>query len=275
MNIAYDFLLGTVVCALLLRRGDVTLMALSAAIALALHSNVIDVLGVSSLAVLACSAYFSFHNKKYQALALPIMIGLIAGILFHKIPGFHNTLALDEVRFSKASAQYSMYLNFDKVAAGLIIFAIGGLAAAEKLPNFKSILDTIAILILAILVIMIPARCSGHVLIDAKIPEHFWIWSLNNFFFVSFAEEVIFRGFIQRKLTADLKLDPFFAIAISSIIFGLAHFKGGVTYITLSAVCGVFYGFAYYKTNRILCAMLVHFGLNLTHFLFFTYPFAK
>ncbi|APZ30631.1 MAG: CPBP family glutamic-type intramembrane protease [Rickettsia conorii subsp. raoultii] len=46
-------------------------------------------------------------------------------------------------------------------------------------------------------------------------------------------------------------------------------------YIALSTICGFFYGYAYYKTGKILCSMIVHFGLNLCHVLLFTYPALK
>ncbi|WP_231289965.1 CPBP family intramembrane glutamic endopeptidase [Rickettsia australis] len=46
-------------------------------------------------------------------------------------------------------------------------------------------------------------------------------------------------------------------------------------YIALSSICGFFYGYAYYKTGKILCSMIVHFGLNLYHLLLFTYPALK
>nr|WP_324602901.1 CPBP family glutamic-type intramembrane protease [Rickettsia conorii] len=46
-------------------------------------------------------------------------------------------------------------------------------------------------------------------------------------------------------------------------------------YIALSTICGFFYGYAYYKTDKILCSVIVHFGLNLCHVLLFTYPALK
>ncbi|AFD19444.1 MULTISPECIES: CPBP family glutamic-type intramembrane protease [spotted fever group] len=54
---------------------------------------------------------------------------------------------------------------------------------------------------------------------------------------------------------------------------GLHIFKA--EYIALSTICGFFYGYAYYKTGKILCSVIVHFGLNLCHVLLFTYPALK
>jgi membrane protease YdiL (CAAX protease family) len=43
-------------------------------------------------------------------------------------------------------------------------------------------------------------------------------------------------------------------------------------YVVLSTVAGLFYGYAFWKTDRIQSSILVHFSVNLVHFLFFSYP---
>ena len=98
---------------------------------------------------------------------------------------------------------------------------------------------------------------------------------LNNLFFVCLAEEALFRGFIQNGFTRLFPKTPFFSyasIAVAAVLFGLAHYKGGPIYVALAAVAGLFYGFAYQKTNRLDAAVLVHFGFNTIHFLLFSYP---
>ncbi len=62
------------------------------------------------------------------------------------------------------------------------------------------------------------------------------------------------------------------AIAVSSGLFGLAHFGGGVSYIVLATAAGLGYGIVYQRTRSIEMAMLAHFALNTVHFLLFTYP---
>src|SRR5688500_19792063 len=62
------------------------------------------------------------------------------------------------------------------------------------------------------------------------------------------------------------------AVIVSAIRFGLAHFGGGLTYVSAGVIAGLGYGLAYGRTRRIEAAMAVHFGVNAVHFLFFTYP---
>ena len=59
---------------------------------------------------------------------------------------------------------------------------------------------------------------------------------------------------------------------IASILFGLAHLPGGWVYACFAAVAGLFYGYAYLKTQNIEASIIVHFAVNAIHFLAFTYP---
>ncbi|WP_341789577.1 CPBP family intramembrane glutamic endopeptidase [Rickettsia endosymbiont of Polydrusus tereticollis] len=178
------------------------------------------------------------------------------------------------MKLSELSTPFSMYLNFDKVMAALIIYCISDLYILEKNNKSAYIKYTITSLLLCIIVILTPAFISSYILFDPKLPDILPIWAINNFFFVCMREEIIFRGFLQRTLQNLLKKQQILAIIITTLIFGFAHFQGGLIYIALSSICGFFYGYAYYKIGKILCSMIVHFGLNLFHLLLFTYPAA-
>ena len=45
--------------------------------------------------------------------------------------------------------------------------------------------------------------------------------------------------------------------------------------VIFAFIAGIGYGYAYQKSWKIETAILVHFGVNITHFIFFTYPFYK
>ena len=272
MNTAYTLLAITVLSTLFIGDRKVGIFGICAAIIAALFDGIINPFGLVWLGIFAIAAHLYFNTKKYKILTTIGIFGFIAAFAFHLLPGFFNTLALDGIRLSEQSRPFSMYLNFDKCIMALIIYVISDLQKAEKTLDIKSIKQTLCMLALCVLAILMPALFSGYVKFDPKIPDVLFIWVISNFIFTCFAEEVVFRGFIQRTLSSTLKLSPIFAILITSILFGLAHFKGGVTYVILASVCGLFYGFAYYKTKRILCSMIVHFGLNLVHLLVFTYP---
>lgn len=91
--------------------------------------------------------------------------------------------------------------------------------------------------------------------------------------FVAFAEEALFRGWIQQRLTRWLSAAP--AMLIASLLFGLAHFSGGPLLMFFATLAGMIYGLAWMWSRRLWVAVLFHAGFNLCHLLFFTYPLLR
>lgn len=61
-------------------------------------------------------------------------------------------------------------------------------------------------------------------------------------------------------------------MATAAMLFGAAHFPGGIDYVLFAVIAGFGYGLAYRYGGGLLGAILAHFLLNTTHFLLFTYP---
>lgn len=96
-----------------------------------------------------------------------------------------------------------------------------------------------------------------------------------NLFFTCVAEEAVFRGFVQKHFTTALSgcpYGPVLAVLVGAILFGLAHLGGGARYVLLATLAGTGYGWAYQSTRRIEASILLHFLVNLTHVLWFSYP---
>lgn len=240
--------------------------------------GVINYYGLLSIALFYGISYTYFKNNYRISILrfLHLLLLLLASVYFamHIVPGFYNDLVLDKVNVSLNSAAFSMYLNFDKTIAGIILFISSNLYKNEKLLNLKSLAITLIFCISCSSLLMISGVLSNYIEFDFKIPNFILIWFINNLFFVCLTEEVLFRGVIQNKLKG-LNLGryiPYIHVILASIIFGLVHFKAGVLYILLSCIAGIFYGLAYEMTGRVLCAILVHFFLNFVHIIFFTYP---
>jgi len=190
------------------------------------------------------------------------------------LPGFNNLQIYQNVQFAADSVPFSMYLNFDKTLVGLFIILFFKRTSCRDL-KIESI--AMALKVLGVLVAcMLPIALAIHyVRFEFKFPQLGWIWILNNLFFVCLAEEGLFRGFVQNGLEGLLPKTKMFSgisIVAAATLFGLAHYKGGVAYVALAAVAGLFYGYAFQRTKRLEASIIVHFGLNLIHFLFFSYP---
>jgi membrane protease YdiL (CAAX protease family) len=85
-----------------------------------------------------------------------------------------------------------------------------------------------------------------------------WLFTL---FFVALPEELFFRGLMLNML--ERRLGTGRALAVTSAIFGLAHFNKRAAYfnwryVILAAVAGVFYGRAWLAKRRLMASSITH-----------------
>lgn len=212
---------------------------------------------------------------------LCVLVGMALAFANHLIPGFQNLKVFTDLQISALSSPFTMYLNFDKTIAAAILAVAGGVFLKQTRPFGMSwFIEALKIAILCVALLVPLAVLRGYVALDPKLPEIFWLWAFNNLFFVCFAEEVIFRGIIQNYLVQvaqRYRVSPFIPILVTSLLFGtllLGHLHGGLSFIGFAGISGLFYGYAYHITKRLEAAILVHFIVNLCHFLLFSYPMA-
>lgn len=83
-------------------------------------------------------------------------------------------------------------------------------------------------------------------------------------FLSAFYEEVIFRGVLQKKLTA--RFGPFVGISVSSVLFSLMHAANTgfnlQVFFTLSVFGAALLGIPYWKTSSLACSIAAHFAWN-------------
>lgn len=138
----------------------------------------------------------------------------------------------------------------------------------------KKILTTFIAILLGTTVLVGPAILTRHVKFEPKLPEITLVWSFHNLVFVCVIEELLFRNYIFEgfnKFFRERKGSMFYPLVISAVLFGLYHFRSGPILAALAAIAGVVYAFAY-KRGGLIAAVVSHFGVNLVHFLFFSYP---
>jgi len=72
-------------------------------------------------------------------------------------------------------------------------------------------------------------------------------------------EEVIFRSFfIYFFSSAPFNFNPFVALVVSSILFGVNHGYQGMAGIVRTGVVGLMFGLLYFTTGSLILAMTVH-----------------
>jgi len=274
MSITYLLLFFTVIVAFSTKNQYILWQCILGTVIAAMIQHVVQPIGAIWLLVFSMACYVTFCGSEFEAItekmSLVVVAILTAGFLFHRVPGFSNLLVIDYKQISPLSQPYTMYFNFDSVMAALILYATSGLQQSKKQITSRNLMLTLQYLILAIGVASAAAYWKGCIQYDLKMPDFLGIWILNQFFFVCASEEVIFRGWLQGTLKKHM---PYYlAILAASIVFGLRHYNAGMSQMLLASLAGVFYGYTYHRTNNLLCAMLIHFGVNCVHLIFFTYP---
>ena len=235
-------------------------------------AQVITWLAFGYILLIAAVTFFYCRKKNVELTLLLIVVSLP---LFFHLPftGFQNYPFLCKVRITPDAIPYSLYFNYDKTLLPIFIWGF-----SKDYINGKKLLSIIKrvflyLLFLAPLILLISWYLQ-YVHFSPKWPVYTPVWMFVNLFFTCTAEEVLCREIIQGGVQRELKspYKGYISIGIAAGLFGAMHYMGGINYILLATVAGLFYGHIFYKTKEIRSSVFLHFSLNALHFLLFTYP---
>lgn len=116
---------------------------------------------------------------------------------------------------------------------------------------------------------------AGFIRWQPAPPELWPAWLLANLLLTVVAEEVLFRGYLQHGLERLWSTHRWGAPAawlFASLLFGLAHAGGGLSYLLLACWAGLFYGGLWRYGRHLGWPIAGHFAVNALHFLLFSYP---
>ena len=212
------------------------------------------------------------------ALRIPLLVltGVCALLLaMHRLPGFYNPLIAHAVQVSPGAPPFTLYANFDKAVAGIVLMGVF-CAPLRGSAAWGAMLRRMAPVLLATLVVVLgTGTLLGYVAPDVKwTPLTPWFLAIN-LLFTCVAEEAFFRGFLLGGLARALHGRRFglaVAVAVSTVLFGLAHAGGGPALVVMAGLAGLGYAAAYLRSGHVEGAILTHFALNAVHFIAFTYP---
>ncbi|GAA60918.1 hypothetical protein P20652_2786 [Pseudoalteromonas sp. BSi20652] len=206
-----------------------------------------------------------------------IIFSLVLAI--HWLPGFNNLPIVINERITSDAIAFTLYANFDKAMAGLFLCAYfysnkKPLKANSNKAGLLNVKQPILIVIATILATLITALMLGLVSFSPKVPDFWLAFIAINLLFTCVAEEALFRGLLQTKLSQIITPTRLALLApiMTAAVFALAHFAGGVSYVLVSFIAGLGYGYIFYKTQRLEWAILCHWLVNVCHFFLFTYP---
>lgn len=259
--------------------------ALAAAVVSGILSGALHWLAALWIIVLAVLALGYVRIRDHATLPDKALWQTLAGLLFAVyavamslavLPGFHRVVLVEPQVLSPGAAPYGISVGFPKVATGIIILGLINPLLVRSWNELGRVLArAIPIYVVTAVVGMVVVIAMGYSSFAPKWSALF-LWFLPvNLFFTCLSEEAFFRGFVQHELSrigSRRALASGIALTIAAILFGLVHFGGGIPYMLAAMVAGLGYGWAFLRTGRIEAAMAVHFGVNATHFLLFTYP---
>lgn len=247
------------------------------ALLLTLYAGRLSWIGIGFVLALGGVFYSAFKTNDKFWRRFFFFIALLAAfaMAFLKVPGVYNWQVVSKITLTPDAIPYSLTFNFGKSLIGLFFlwFAAYTLANNGKWkPTFKTGL-TMGLLATAVLIPL--SYYLGYVRFEPKWTNFFYLWAIHNLLFTCIAEEALFRGMILKSLLLwmqHLKGGKWGALIISAALFGAAHYLGGPKYMLLASVAGLFYGYAFMRTEKIEAGVLTHFIVNAIHFLAFTYP---
>lgn len=236
------------------------------------YFEVLDYVGIGVLAsfVLLIFLYFKFRFLWIEVL---LILGC-SGLFLHLIPGFDNPKVLEKVLVSPQSVPHNVYFNLDKTLIPFVLIFLMPTLFFTKDCDYKDLsIPQALLLLIAMGILLFVAVFLGILKPEFHIPTWIFVFLWVNLFFVSYVEEAFFRGYFQQRFSTWLGEYP--ALILSSLLFALYHLKISTLLAIFAFFAGVIYGLAWLWSGRVWISTLFHFGLNLSHLLFFTYPFAK
>jgi membrane protease YdiL (CAAX protease family) len=219
----------------------------------------------------------TLSNKAiWQTLAGLVFAGYAVAMSLALLPGFHRVVLVEPQVLSPGAAPYGISVGFPKVVAGIVILGLIDPVLARSWSELGRVLArALPVFFITTAVGMAVVIGMGYSSFAPKWTPLFFLFAPVNLFFTCMSEEAFFRGFVQHELSrigSNRAVASGIALTVGAVLFGLVHFGGGVQYVLAATVAGLGYGWAFLRTNRIESAMAVHFGVNATHFLLFTYP---
>lgn len=190
---------------------------------------------------------------------------------FGLISGFDAVLMIENEIIKPASEPYARGVTLGLVAISLLLLAMHPLA-----NSLTDIWRAVRIGVLVGLVSAVPALGAGVMLGGLSWSPGYpaahvmAIW-LGGQVLTLAMEEGFFRGFLQHHLSRHAPAA--LAVVIAGLLFGLAHFAGGMVWTIGASLAGIGYGMAYQLSGgRLEASMAAHLTVNLLHIGLFSYP---
>ncbi|MEJ2691484.1 MAG: CPBP family intramembrane metalloprotease [Candidatus Thiodiazotropha sp.] len=238
------------------------------------HVSLIALPSLLLLLIFTTALQFDKNRARQGIWRLSVVIlPLVIALAFSG--AFSTWTLLDGIQLGHSSSSYAINLNMSKALIALILLATVVPTINCWTDLSQMLKKTIPIFAIGLPAVVAFSSAVGYTQFDFKLQPIIFAWGTVNLFLTCIGEEVFFRGIVLKQLMHSFepfKNGNYLALALSSIIFGIVHFNGGLIFILVATSAGLLYGAAYIKTGKVEASILCHFGINVFHFIFLTYP---
>lgn len=196
-------------------------------------------------------------------------VSLLAGLALaaHLLPGFTPLPLSEPLAYSPDARPVLLRLSWDKVLAGLGLLGWWLQQTRHAHAHWPVVL---LVSVLTLLLVPLTALAMGVVGWQPKWPEKLALWLALNLGGAVLAEELLFRGLLQRWLVQ--RLGALIGIGLTALLFGAAHWPFSPLFAAVAVLAGLGYGLVFHVSGRLWPAMALHLAVNLCHVLLLTYP---
>lgn len=239
------------------------------------YAEWVGVAWIASFGLLCYLTKYTAPFRWMRGIHLILIAVMALLIAMNQLPGFYNPAIVTDMRLTADGLPFTHRLHMNGIPVGIILLANFGNPAKSWNEWLFILRQSVPIILVTLFVMFGCGVLINYVSIDVKFVPYTLVFFMSNLLFTCVIEESFFRGFLQENFSrymANWKYGAALSIALAGLLFGLAHFKGGLLYVGLAILAGLFYGYAKYRVKHIEAAILTHFSVNAVHFVAFTYP---
>ncbi len=213
-------------------------------------------------------------NKVIRVISAVIWVFAALALIIHAVPGINNYLVYPETELKPNSLAIPLYWNIDKLFVGWAICTFLTPLWQRSTPHSLSIIKVIFLGLATIATTILVAYLYGVIQLQLIFMPFLLITMFLNITITSFTEEALFRGVIQKQFIkwTPSQFSPYWAIVLTSLLFGLAHLPFSMGFAIAAVFAGLGYGLIYFWGGRLCYAVLLHGVLNVCHMIGFSYP---
>lgn len=232
------------------------------------------------LFVLGLYGLTAIPNSRRVLLATVLVPTFLVGFLIaiYRPSGFDYPLVWSPGPLYEGGTPYSLYANLSKAIGGclVIIWLWFGMRPAEQnLSSVRPQWEQWALVVAGACSIVFIAYAFFGVGLEPKWPDGILYFVGVNLLVTVLSEEAFFRLLLQRQIErffSSRTIGISIAVAVSSVLFALAHSgaTGAVFFLFLFA--GFVYAAVYARTRSLTASIATHFGVNFVHIMLLEYP---